>query len=140
MSRGKLLTLNKRKIKMSIKTAEHHIDSLARQLDEDSYGVNGDLDDEQIRERLMQSIVERFNDSRPGTRGRDVEMSVSEDENEPVLTLSQAASMLIAVYDHMDRQFWDNIALFTEQRKPLLPATVEKLTNIINIRTRRYET
>jgi hypothetical protein len=85
---------------MSINNSEHYIDDLAMQLDEDINGANGELDDDQIRERLMQSIVERCNYSISGHSGiyEDwIEMSIAEHEYKPALTLSQTASMVLSI-------------------------------------------
>jgi hypothetical protein len=94
---------------MSVNTAKHYIDDIGLQLDEDCYGANGELDDQQIRERLMQKIVERCNYNISGHSGvyEDwKQMSVTEHEHQPAITLLQAASMILGVYEHMDRQFW----------------------------------
>jgi hypothetical protein len=80
---------------------------LASQLDDDCYGASGDFDDQQIRDRLMEAIVERCNYHISGHSGiyEDfVPMSVAEHKYKPALTLSQAAGLIISVWRHKDRQ------------------------------------
>jgi hypothetical protein len=128
-------TTNKTESTMSINNSEHYIDDLALQLDEDTNGANGELDTKQIRERLMQSIVERCNYSIAGHSGIDedwIEMSVAEHEHQPALTLSQAASFIMRVWLHKDRQVME------ELMSPL--PSVEQMSAIINNRLANKET
>jgi hypothetical protein len=67
----------------------------------------GDLDHYEIRNRLMQSIVEHLNYSIAGHSGiyEDwIEMSVAKHEHEPAITISQAASLIRYVWEYKERQ------------------------------------
>lgn len=83
-----------------------YIDRIALQLDGDVYGANGDLDHQEILDRLMETIVEKCNHHLAGHSGiyEDfIPMSVEEHAYAPALTLSQAASMILRVWEYMDR-------------------------------------
>jgi hypothetical protein len=84
-----------------------HIDSIAESLDEDIYGASGEFNDEQIRERLMQKIVERCNYHCGGSGSEDEDpasMSIAIHEFKPALSLSQAANLILGVWKHMAKQ------------------------------------
>jgi hypothetical protein len=96
---------------MTLKHLENNycIDGIALSLDENMYGANGELDDDQeIRDRLMEAIVARCNYHIAGQSGiyEDfIPMSVAEHAYKPALTLSQAASLILGVWKYKDRQY-----------------------------------
>jgi hypothetical protein len=102
VARANATITNKTEPTMSIKFSENYIDDIALQLDEDTSGANGELDTKQIRDRLMQSIVERSGHS-------GIEMSIAEHEHKPALTLSQASSLIMRVWLHKDRQVMEEV-------------------------------
>ncbi|WP_256806333.1 hypothetical protein [Bradyrhizobium sp. Bra64] len=85
----------------------HYIDSIALSLDEDVYGANGELDDLEIRSRLMEKIVAQCNYHISGHSGiyEDfISMSVKDYSDKPALTLRQAASLILGVWRYKDCQ------------------------------------
>jgi hypothetical protein len=89
----------------TINNNEHYIDALALQLDEDIQNADDELNEQQIHKRLMQAIVERCKYSIAG----HIQLSVAEHEHQPALTLSEAATMIICVWLHKDRQFVEEV-------------------------------
>jgi hypothetical protein len=88
----------------------NYIDDIAMSLDEDMYGASGELSDEEIRNRLMESIVASCNYHISGHSGIGedfIQMSVAKHEYEPALTLSQVAGLILRVWKHGDRRCMD---------------------------------
>jgi hypothetical protein len=77
----------------------NQIDEIALQLDEDVYG--GGMDDQQIRDHLMKTIVAQYHGVIPGTTDA---MSVAVHEYRPVLSLTQVADIIMGVWNHKDRE------------------------------------
>jgi hypothetical protein len=77
----------------------NQIDELALQLDEDVYG--GGMDDQQIRDHVMKTIVAQFHGVVPGTSDP---MSVAAHKYRPVLSLNWVAHIITGVWNHKDRE------------------------------------
>jgi hypothetical protein len=90
-----------------------YINPIAFQLDEDVYGANGDLDDLEVKSRLMEAIVSQCNYHIAGHSGLDGEkfigMSVEEHASKPALTLSQAADLIFGVWAYKDCQYMEAV-------------------------------
>jgi hypothetical protein len=71
-----------------------YINPLALQLAEDVYGSNGDLNDEEIMERLMEAV---FNHTESSSR-------------ETGVPLRTVASLIRSVWEYMDRKYMDQLA------------------------------
>jgi hypothetical protein len=65
---------------------------IAQRLDEDYYGANGDLNEEEIRFRVMQGICGAVDHS----------VSIEKHEYEPALSLNAVASLLVQLWKHKD--------------------------------------
>jgi hypothetical protein len=80
------------------------INHLALSLDEDVYGAGAKFNDQQIRDRLMQSIVEQCNYSMPDHIGigEYLNLMSAEHKHKPAVTLWQAANLILGVWRHMD--------------------------------------
>ena len=95
---------------MSSNTTECNIDDLALTIDENTHGANREMSDEQIRTHLMQSIVDRCNHSiadHSGVNEDWIQITITEHEHYPAITLSQAANMILNVWKHKERQSLD---------------------------------
>ena len=96
---------------MTIEIELDYYDSIASQLDEDVYGASSvELNEKQIFSRLMQSIVERCNHSiadHSGVNEDWIQITITEHEHYPAVTLSQAANMILNVWKHKERQSLD---------------------------------
>jgi hypothetical protein len=68
------------------------ISDIALQLDEDYYGANGDINEAQIRRRLMENICAAVDHS----------VSIEKHEYEPSLSLWAVASLITQVWKHKD--------------------------------------
>jgi hypothetical protein len=87
-----------------------HIDTIALRLDEDMRGANGDLSKNEIHDRLMQAIVGQCNHHMSGVCDNGIDedfipMSVEEHAYRPALTLYQAASLILDVWEYKERQW-----------------------------------
>jgi hypothetical protein len=106
-----------------------HINGIVLQLSEDFYGANGELDEFQIRDRLMEAIIERCNHhiaGHSGMYGEDfIGMSVEEHAHKPAITLYQAAGLILGVWKDMDRDIMQMVAEWTPPALPL-PETLEQ--------------
>ena len=70
--------------------ASEHIDDIALSLDEDVYGANGDLDELQIKERLIANI-------HAATDYAHVETGM--------IPIRRVASLIQSVWEHQDRKY-----------------------------------
>ena len=107
-------------------------DDLALTLDENINGTNGTMSGNQIRIRLMQTIIEQCNYGTADHSGIDepwIAMTIAEHENQPALTLSRAATMIMRVWLHKDRLFMEEIMSLL---KP--PPSAAKVPDIISAR------
>jgi hypothetical protein len=77
---------------------DNYICDIAQQLDEDY--ANGDLDEGQIRRRVMESICAAVDHS----------VSIEKHEGEPALSLSTIASLIEQVWKHKDAALHEAIA------------------------------
>jgi hypothetical protein len=96
MSSGTITTTHQQNgYTIMISIFELYRDDIALSLEEDVYGASGEFNETQLRERLMQKIVEGcYSKIYDGTG----EMSVAEHEFKPVITLCNAARMILGVW------------------------------------------
>ena len=69
-----------------------YINDIALQLDEDVYGANGELDDQEIRDRLMETIIDQCNYPVDGR-----------------VDVWQAANLILGVWKYKDRNLMNAI-------------------------------
>ena len=96
-----------------------HIDNIALQLAEDVY--DSDFNREEIMDRLMRAIVARCNYPHVAVSGVAddfIVMSVEEHAHKPALTLHQAASLILSVWEYMDREKYEFANLSDSMKKP----------------------
>jgi hypothetical protein len=99
----------------------NYIDSIGLSLDENMYGANGELSEEEVHALLMESIVETCNHYLAGPAGTGddfIPVSVAEHEFKPAVTLHHAASMIIRVWKHGDRKLMD--MMFEPDRRRIM--------------------
>jgi hypothetical protein len=87
-----------------------YICNIALQLCEDMTGANGDLDEDQINDRLIEAIHESF----------DYQFKQS-----GMMPMSAAASLVISVWRHMDRLWSEETSLRVDTRKAVEKCLIE---------------
>jgi hypothetical protein len=89
----------------------HDLCDLAMQLSDDVYGANGDLDDLEIKGRLIERIHDYTN---------------YQYKNAGVIPVDHVASIIRSVWEHMDRSVMEEMGSTREQ----LPS-VQEMTGIV---------